>query len=150
MDNQRRRHDTLAKEELLRETGRLLERLVTVERVALKLFDAYDDAATILTEDECFVLEWAGAANVLGSLVESLAADEHDRWSRWEKWRTSPERTDKDKARWRKQRETVYAKLTDREKESDRKEARRILELLLNFDAVSFTSETPEEKEIRE
>lgn len=69
------------------------------------------------------------------SLLEKLAELEHDRWSRWEKWRKRPEVTAEDEERWVRQRETPYAELSEKEKESDRKEARRTLELLRKMNA---------------
>ncbi len=131
MKNQRLRMKELAGEELHREISRLIERVVLAERVALKLWDAYDDAADWLSEEECYVFEGAGSTDGLNDLIESLAAQEHERWSRWEKWRaeaTTPEA----EARWAEQRETPYSQLPERSKESDRKEARLTLELLMH------------------
>jgi hypothetical protein len=68
------------------------------------------------------------------ALLESMAALEHERWSGWERYRekcaaevrrgTDPESHE---ARWRRQRDTPYAGLSEREKESDRVEARKSL-----------------------
>ena len=55
MRNQRLRMKELAGEELHREISRLVERVVTLERVAEKLFD--ECGAENLTEEECYVLE---------------------------------------------------------------------------------------------
>lgn len=63
-------------------------------------------------------------------LIEALADLEHDRWSRWERYRTRPEATEGDEAMWERKRETLYSKLTHAEQESDRKEARLTLEVL--------------------
>ena len=57
MDNQRRRRDQLIKEELHREIGRKIDRVVLLERVAMKMWDGWDAAASVLSEDECYVLE---------------------------------------------------------------------------------------------
>ncbi len=62
-------------------------------------------------------------------IVEALAALEHERWSGWEKYRQRVDNPDS-RARWKRQRETMYAELSEREKESDRVEARKTLALL--------------------
>lgn len=66
-------------------------------------------------------------------LLEALAHVEHERWSGWEKYRAkcvaSPEREEHE-ARWKKQRETAYADLSEKEKESDRVEARKSLSVI--------------------
>lgn len=56
-------------------------------------------------------------------LLEILAALEHDRWSRWMEYmltNMSPENLE----RWKRQMITDYKDLSEKEKESDRKEAR--------------------------
>jgi hypothetical protein len=62
-------------------------------------------------------------------VVEALADLEHDRWSKWEKYRTE-NATPENEERWARQRVTPYAELSGREKESDRKEARKTLAIL--------------------
>lgn len=63
-------------------------------------------------------------------LIEKLADLEHDRWSRWELWRTRKEKTEEDEKRWEVQRKTPYTELSEKEKDSDRKEALKTIELL--------------------
>lgn len=61
-----------------------------------------------------------------GPLVEQLAALAHEQWSGWmlHLWgHDCPEA----QARWLRQVDTPYADLSEDEKESDRKEARRVL-----------------------
>lgn len=63
------------------------------------------------------------------ALLEKCADIEHERWSKWhrhmrDKW--TPENI----ARWDKQAATPYAKLSEIEKESDRREVRSYLPLL--------------------
>ncbi len=82
---------------------------------------------------------------LISSLTESLAALEHDRWSRWEKYRatcfddylathTTKETIEYEKAKkegWKRKREISYLQLTEQEKESDRVEAKKTMELIL-------------------
>lgn len=62
-------------------------------------------------------------------IVEKLAEWSHKSWSGWARWMIdnwSPESVE----RWERQVATPYAELSEREKESDRKEARDIICLL--------------------
>jgi hypothetical protein len=63
-------------------------------------------------------------------LVEELAALEHLQWSHWTKYmleNLTPENIE----RWKKQIETPYEELDEKEKESDRKWARKVLGVTL-------------------
>jgi len=71
-------------------------------------------------------------------LIELLADYEHDRWSRWQRHLFSKCISNEDGSliipkefvdRWSRQMNTDYNNLSDDEKESDRKEARNILNL---------------------
>lgn len=66
-------------------------------------------------------------------LLHALADVEHARWSRWEAHRAkqmaSPDAAQHEE-RWRKQRETPYAKLSDKEQASDQREARNSLTVI--------------------
>jgi len=72
-------------------------------------------------------------------LIEQLADLEHDRWSRWMKYLLSKCEIVKTTGeviipkwavvRWTRQLNTPYSELSEREKESDREEARDVLEL---------------------
>ncbi len=73
------------------------------------------------------------------SMLEKLAGIEHEGWARWQKYLHSvctegPDGTliiPKDKVeRWERQINTKYEDLSDKEKESDRKEVRKILPLV--------------------
>jgi len=72
-------------------------------------------------------------------LIEVLANIEHIQWARWQKYLHSKCVKDKDGnlvipvefvERWERQINTPYAKLTEDEKESDREEAKRVLDKL--------------------
>ena len=63
------------------------------------------------------------------SLLEELADSEHDKWSRWMRWMLI-NWTKGNVERWWRQKDTPYSELTEREKESDRKEARKTLEII--------------------
>jgi len=72
-------------------------------------------------------------------LVEALADKEHDSWSRWMDYLFSKGQLHSDGSftieaasveRWRRQAETPYVALTEREKDSDRSEVRRILPII--------------------
>jgi hypothetical protein len=77
-------------------------------------------------------------------LLEQLAAAEHASWSRWMEYLLSKCAQNPDGSlsiprelvdHWRRQIETPYAKLSEKEKEADRDEVRRILPLI--DDAIS-------------
>ena len=75
-------------------------------------------------------------SDIWEEFVEKGADLEHDRWLRWQKWChkvlrencPSPE-LEKVLERWDKQIATPYSKLSEAEKESDRKETRNYLSL---------------------
>lgn len=61
-------------------------------------------------------------------ILEKLAELEHIQWSHWTKHmlnNMTPENID----RWRRQIATPYSELTEKEKDSDREWARRVLEI---------------------
>jgi hypothetical protein len=79
--------------------------------------------------------------SLLGGLTEQLAAIEHERWSRWQRYvhnkgvrqldgtlLLSPDLV----ARWEKQIETKYIDLSEAEKESDREQVRKYLPLIVS------------------
>lgn len=72
-------------------------------------------------------------------LREALSNQEHDRWSRWMKYLFSKSTTChsgdvlipfESVKHWQRQVATPYTDLSEREKDSDRKEADRTIELL--------------------
>jgi hypothetical protein len=60
---------------------------------------------------------------------EKLAELAHSQWSGWMKWML-PRMTDENIKRWKRQMDTPYNKLSEREKDSDRKEADKYLKIL--------------------
>ncbi|AGB26719.1 hypothetical protein Mycsm_06583 (plasmid) [Mycobacterium sp. JS623] len=73
------------------------------------------------------------------SLIDSLAAIEHDRWSHWQEYLHAQCRPNDDGsltipadlvARWTKQMSTPYARLSPAEKESDREQVRRYIPVI--------------------
>ena len=70
-------------------------------------------------------------------LIEELASLEHERWSRWEIYREkitdrldtfSNSKEDFDRVEgWKRKRQLDYSELTEKEKESDRVEARKTI-----------------------
>lgn len=72
-------------------------------------------------------------------IIEKLADYEHDRWARWQKYLFSKCMIHQDGSltipkefvdRWTRQVNTDYIDLSEREKDSDRKEAIRIIECI--------------------
>ncbi len=72
-------------------------------------------------------------------LLERLASIEHERWSHWQRYlHDQGDRRDDGSLllsgdlieRWEKQIATDYADLSDQEKESDREQVRRYLEVI--------------------
>ena len=80
------------------------------------------------------------------SLIEALAAIEHDRWSHWQRHMHAQCRPGDDGsltipadlvARWTQQMSTPYSGLSETEKESDREQVRRYLPVI----AAALTDE---------
>lgn len=61
--------------------------------------------------------------------LEKMAALEHERWSRWYLWEKQNWSLENE-ARWDRQANTPYEELSEKEKESDRREVRPYFELL--------------------
>lgn len=77
--------------------------------------------------------------DLLGGLIEQLAAVEHERWSHWQRYVHSKSIRQPDGslllpadlvARWERQIDTKYAELDDQERESDREQVRKYLPLI--------------------
>ncbi len=62
-------------------------------------------------------------------MIERLAKLEHEQWAHWTRYMLD-NLTDENIARWRRQIETPYAELSEEEKESDRKWARKVIEIV--------------------
>jgi len=78
---------------------------------------------------------------ILASLIERLAAVEHERWCHWQRFLHSQCKRSIDGAlviptelvaRWERQIATSYEALTEKEKESDREQVRKYLPVILN------------------
>jgi len=72
---------------------------------------------------------------MMKSLREALAASEHDRWARWEKYRARALNLD-NLQMWNRKAETPYNELTEAEKESDRREADITLGVLKTYGII--------------
>lgn len=73
---------------------------------------------------------------VIDEVREALAALAHEQWSAWMRYQFRRQlvggvMTRDDSTRWRRQMTTPYAELPESEKESDRKEADRVLALVV-------------------
>lgn len=62
-------------------------------------------------------------------LIDLLANLEHEQWSHWTDYFYKND-TSKNRDRWNKQMKTSYFKLSEKEKESDRKWARKVLMII--------------------
>jgi len=97
-------------------------------RLSLNAWDRVSAVEEILNEQ----------AKAEPDLVEAHAALSHAQWAGWATWMLkcldSPER-DEHIARWRRQIQTPYTDLSEKEKESDRVEARKHLELMATMTA---------------
>jgi hypothetical protein len=76
---------------------------------------------------------------MLASIIEGLAAAEHERWSHWQRHMHSKCNRQPDGSlllpadlvtRWEKQIATKYAELDEKQKESDREQVRKYLPLI--------------------
>lgn len=63
------------------------------------------------------------------TLLEELSELEHERWSSWMRWMFD-NWTEENIARWKWQMVTPYSELPEHSKESDRKEARKSIEIV--------------------
>lgn len=69
---------------------------------------------------------------VQGVLLERLSDLEHQQWAHWTKYMLD-NMTDENIARWKKQIDTEYENLSDKEKESDREWARKVMNIMDEF-----------------
>ena len=79
------------------------------------------------------------ATKLLDDLLERLAALEHERWSRWQRYMHSKATKRPDGSlvipsdlatQWERQLATPYAQLSEKEKESDREQVRKYLPVI--------------------
>ncbi|CAM4179613.1 hypothetical protein PSAR109036_12980 [Psychrobacter arenosus] len=80
--------------------------------------------------------------NIPDSLIESLAAIEHERWSHWQKYLHEQCRKNEDGSltipadlvsRWTIQASTDYSELSEKEKNSDREQVLLYIPVLIGF-----------------
>jgi len=65
----------------------------------------------------------------LNKLIEKLAELEHEQWAHWTKYMLD-NLSDENIVRWKQQIETPYEELSEKEKESDRKWACKVLKIM--------------------
>jgi len=65
----------------------------------------------------------------MNELLEKLAALEHEQWAHWTEYMLA-NMTEENVERWKRQIKTAYVDLSEKEKESDREWARRVLEII--------------------
>jgi len=91
-------------------------------------------------------LNWLGQQ----SLLEALSAAEHERWSHWQRYLHAQCTTTEDGSlvipanlveRWTQQMSTPYEELSDKEKESDREQAREYLDLIREEFSSTYRSD---------
>jgi len=63
------------------------------------------------------------------SLIEDLADLEHEQWIHWTKYMLD-NLTAENIQRWKRQCKTPYSQLTDKEKESDKEWARKVINIV--------------------
>jgi hypothetical protein len=71
----------------------------------------------------------------MDELLEKLSDLEHIQWMSWTKYFLE-NNTPMNRARWRRQINTPYSELSEKEKESDREWARKVLELINSNEIV--------------
>jgi hypothetical protein len=105
-----------------------------------------DDPIVIMT-DEGEVVAGSIIEEAATEMRERLAALSHEQWSGWMRYLFSECRPASDGTefveipawavkRWTRQMNTPYAELNDEEKESDRKEATRMIEVFAEFGSI--------------
>ena len=75
------------------------------------------------------LLEDVRTSDLNENLVEKLAALEQDQWAHWTKYMLS-NLTDENIERWKKQIDTPYSELSEKEKDSDREWAQKVLDII--------------------
>lgn len=98
---------------------------------------------------------------LIEKLIEKLADQEHDRWSRWMKHLFEKSSEDKNGNviipsslvnRWKRQIDTDYSDLSEKEKESDRIEARKTIKLMniVKEEKMNYKNLLCEKKDLKE
>ena len=75
----------------------------------------------------------------MNELREKLAELEHQQWGQWTEFMLD-HLSDENIERWRRQIQTPYNHLTEQEKDSDRRWADKILEIIAEQDSIRSSS----------
>jgi hypothetical protein len=89
------------------------------------------------------------AADETQRLIELVAAWDHSAWAGWTRHMLD-NLTPENIARWRRQIDTSYTDLSEREKDADRKEAISVLALVQSWIDGALEAATMRERELRE
>lgn len=121
-------HEELAK--LRKADAEVAKVKLSAEEILLR--GVADGILVSKADDDCQKCHW------LPELIEALADLEHERWSGWEKYRSTARTEEHPNGemnvdRWVRQRRTAYANLSEEEKQSDRDQVMKTLAVLERF-----------------
>jgi hypothetical protein len=93
------------------------------------LGEAADQEWVVRCKKATMLANYKGNVYDIDNLIEKLAALEHEQWAHWTRYMLD-NLTPENIQRWRRQIETPYEDLSEKEKESDRVWARKVMELM--------------------